>query len=530
MPEAQYAPPRIQAAAVIHRVLNSLWTGLGLDEIQILDVLRQAASDLGDPWSPPPTLNDGPASAVQDAQDIYHLACLVSNGVAGLPADGDVLAALEGDISRIKSLARFIVQFAPPPPPYTGTGADDGDWAEAIYRDAGSAESALSSIAEQDTAAAVARLLDRVRANAAKIIESDPPRLDGPPHLTGDEDFAVHVDPALTASEVAVDVEGQRTMPFTSAMAASALGLGEDDMGNVVASWLAEQKWTPGRQVTPLSVWLAGDGDPRQWRDCWVLPWGGPGKAYQAQWAWGPPPLPSITVSAGPDTLASITEETVLVDHALWDNRDGEEPQESEAEISQSVEISVETHWDHEISLGEELDVQISAGPAESQESLTRSETWGQGGGTSKTVDVGDSDRIKGDVPAGEAWVAALTLRRGTNEVRVPSGGRVSGYALVHLYSHHHGHPIKILANDGNYHEASWIAVPIEWCLFGVYDWFNTLGQQPVIENGITVKADALADSILATHPIKPTPPPGPIPQSVIDAACGVQTSKQVYP
>jgi len=450
-----------QAADIVRRVLDSLWTGGDLDETQMIYLLRQAASDLGRPWDPP--------SGVED------------------------------------------------------DGRDDADWAEDIYRDTTVSLNTLSGLVETDAAETIGSLLEKVRMYAAKIIEANPP------DLSDSQDLAVHVDPALDPESVTVDVAGKRTLPLTSAMAQSARGLSEDDMGGKIASWLAEQGWTPGYQVEPLSVWLSGDGEEHQWQDCWVLPWGGPGKAWQAQWAYGPPPLPTITVGAGPDTLQSITEETVLVDHALWDNRKGEAPQESEATVEQTVEISVETHWDHEISLGEEVSVQITTGPAESQESLSRQETWGQGGGTTKTVDVGDSDRIKGDVPPGEAWVAALTLRRGTSNVRVPSGGRVSGYALVHLYSHHHGHPIKVLATDGNTHWASWIAVPAEWALWGVDDW-DAVGDQPVIANGVTIAADALADSVLATFPIKPTPPPGPIPQSIIDAACGVQAETQVYP
>ncbi|MCY4119312.1 MAG: hypothetical protein OXG72_00115 [Acidobacteria bacterium] len=402
------------------------------------------------------------------------------------------------------------------------------DAAEDAYHEAAELLDAAGAIIETDVAQVVHRKARRIQDYSAGIIRRCGPSAVSHAGVGGqssDQDFAIHVAPALDSADVRVAVQGNRTLSLTSAMAASAFpGQTEDDMGGHIAGWLEVQGWTPGHQIEPRSVWLA-DSPDGQWQDCWIIPWSG--YAVQSQWTYQPAAKPTIEVSSGNESLRSITEETVLVDHALWDNRGGEAPQESEAEISQSVEVSVETHWDHSITLGESIDVQVSAGPVDSEESLTREESWGTGGGTSKTVDVGDSDRIKGDVPAGEAWVAALTLRRGTASVRVPSGAKPHGCALVHLYSHHHGHPLKIRATDGNEHEASWLAVPIEWALWTPQDYARNGG---VIQNGVTIDADALADSILATHPIKPTPPPGPISDEVIAAACGVQPSRQVYP
>ena len=402
------------------------------------------------------------------------------------------------------------------------------DAAEDIYHEGAELLDAAGGIIEEDVAALVHRKARRVQDYAAGIIRREGPAggADGFVGAQADApDMAIHVLPALDPADVHVNVEGSRTLPLTSAMAASAFpGQTEDDMGGHIAGWLEVQGWTPGHQIEPLSVWLA-DSPNGQWQDCWIIPWSG--YAVQSKWTYQPAAKPSIEVSSGAESLQTITEETVLVDHALWDNRDGEDAQESEAEISQSVEVSVETHWDHSITLGESIDVQVSTGPAESEESLTREESWGTGGGTTNTVDVGDSDRIKGDVPAGEAWVAALTLRRGTASVRVPSGARPRGCALVHLYSHHHGHPLKIRATDGNEHEASWLAVPIEWALWTPQDYARNGG---VIQNGVTIKADALASSDLSTHPIKPTPPPGPISEEVISAACGVKAETRVYP
>ncbi len=46
------------AHAAIVRVLDALWTGQGLDETQIIDLLSQAAADTGPAWTPP---SDKPA-------------------------------------------------------------------------------------------------------------------------------------------------------------------------------------------------------------------------------------------------------------------------------------------------------------------------------------------------------------------------------------------------------------------------------------------------------------------------------------
>ena len=74
--------------------------------------------------------------------------------------------------------------------------------------------------------------------------------------LRGGQDLAVHVNPSLDHEAVDVEVSGSKTLPLTQALAYSARGLTEDEMGGNIAAWLAEQQWTPGHQVTPLSVWL----------------------------------------------------------------------------------------------------------------------------------------------------------------------------------------------------------------------------------------------------------------------------------
>ncbi|MDE0232261.1 MAG: hypothetical protein OXN93_08265 [bacterium] len=76
----------------------------------------------------------------------------------------------------------------------------------------------------------------------------------------------------------------------------------------------------------------------------------------------------------------------------MWNNLNGDTPTHYESSIDTSVSDSVESHWDTSHSIS--ADIGVSVGPAEAKTSISYTTTWGRGGGSSQTVDVGTSDSI----------------------------------------------------------------------------------------------------------------------------------------
>ena len=439
-----------------------------------------------------------------DAETIYHAAREIQQ-----TAGGEGGALIEWDdisvaVAQIRSAAEEIIEQT------SSGGAFLAAALDRLWLGAGRENDAIGL-----AAVALRRLTGKrwLRPRGAPLFRFDPPA----PPLAAPDGLNAHITPALDPADVGIDLSGSVQVPATRQTLIDHIGLTDFWAGNGCHQWMHQNGY--GDVPAPLSTWFAGHaGGPDL---VYVL--SGNGEGRLAAW-----PQPTWTLTLPDAATTQITEETVLVDNVLWDNRGGEAPQEDESEVSQSVEITTETSWSHSVDWGESVECGVSAGPADSKESLTRTESWGQGGSTSKTVDVGDSDRIRGTVPAGEAWVAALTLRRGTVTIDVHAQGHLdhSGYILCHMSSHehHHNRTVPVRDPNGDTQHASWVAIPIVEALT-----VSQPGREFYSRADWQIKTTALAEAVLASHPIRPTPT-GPISDETVRKAAGAHDPVTVYP
>ena len=499
------------ARAGIADALNRLWTGSGTEE-QIIDILSDAYADLGyGRWRPPQRAGQQPIYAAggggsdwADAETIYRAASEIQETAAD---DEDELIDwddISAAVARIRSTAEQIIE---------QTSAGAAALADALDR-------LWTGHGDERAAIGMAALALRRLTGARWQAPLHAPRFrfgERRPAVAAPDGLNAHITPALDPADVGIDLSGSVQVPATRQTLVDHIGLTDFWAGNGCHQWMHQNDY--GDVPAPLSTWFAGhEGGPD---DVWVLTGNGEGRLT----SW---PQPTWTLTLPDAATTKITDETVLVDNVLWDNRGGDSPQEDESEISQSVEITTETSWSHSVDWGESVECGVSAGPADSKESLTRTESWGQGGSTSKTVDVGDSDRIRGTVPAGEAWVAALTLRRGTVTVDVHAQGHLDhgGYILCHMSSHehHHNRTVPVRDQNGDIQHASWVAVPIVEALT-----VSQPGREFYSRADWQIKTTALAEAILASHPIRPTPV-GPISDEAVRRAAGAHDPVTVYP
>ena len=217
--------------------------------------------------------------------------------------------------------------------------------------------------------------------------------------------------------------------------------------------------------------------------------------------------------------LVSITEQPTIIDHAVWNNSEGDSPTHYEAEINTSVSDTVEDSWERSQSVSISAEVGVSVGPAEAKTSVAYESSWGVGGSKSKTTDVGASDSISKDVPAGEMVLAALVGQRGTVTVEVDYKLSIptDGHVLVHTTGKNHlghtGAPVWVNTPGGGRYPASWLLVPLSEILKKS----STTSKQ-------TIHTGFFADANLATFPLSHNTPKG------IDAAVGGTELEQIYP
>lgn len=222
--------------------------------------------------------------------------------------------------------------------------------------------------------------------------------------------------------------------------------------------------------------------------------------------------------------IVSLTRQPTIIDSAIWDNRNEENPHDFSATVETEVQDTVESHWDVSHGLTESIDVKVGVGPVDTEGSVSYETTWGEGGSHSTTKSVSTSDTISGSVEPGAMQLAALVCQRGVLTVKVryrfellDGNIRAWWYGKRGKGGLHVGQPVTGAAGSGI--DASNLAAPIV----------------PVVEfafgEGATVRestqiltCDFFADADLSAHPLKDKSP------EAISEAIGGTDLVQVYP
>ena len=320
--------------------------------------------------------------------------------------------------------------------------------------------------------------------------------------------ITVQVVPGLSINDVIVRYHGNQISPAT----ASTIQAGwapkdswQNLAGRLIRGWLGYSGYGPS---TPNFAWAAEDNEA-SWGSAITLTGGGKGRFET-------PSQPRVRLEAIDAKVVSISEQTTLIDHAIWDNRHGLEPRHFDSSVHQDATESVGSAWEKSQTVGVSAEVGVEIGGVGAKTSVSYETSWGESHSVERSVALGTSDSISGDVGPGELQLAALVAKRGTLLVDVTYRFEaLDGHILAHTRGHRDGYTtgqtVRVDLPGHSGYETEWIGVPFREA---IRVWYG----RPYIVNKQRLSVGFFADEDLSSYPLTDNTP------DAIDKACGAQT------
>lgn len=318
----------------------------------------------------------------------------------------------------------------------------------------------------------------------------------------------IQVIPGLTPGDISLKYYGSEISPATQKAIVNGWApkdSWENLAGRLIRGWLGYAGYGPS---IVLNAWGGDERDASGWNDGIVLTGGKKGHR-------GPVPSPRVRLEPIKAEIVTISEQTTLIDHAIWDNQHGIDVRHYESAMSQSVSESVGSSWEKSQTLGISAEVGVEVGGVGAKTSVSYETTWGESHSVEHSQELGTSDSISGDLKAGELSLAALTAKRGTLVIDVTyKFDALDGYLLAQTRGKSHGsyrgQVVTVDLPGHNNFNTEWIGVPFR---DAVRVWYG--GTSIINKQQLTV--GFFADADLTTYPIADKT------QKAIDAAAEIQ-------
>lgn len=174
-------------------------------------------------------------------------------------------------------------------------------------------------------------------------------------------------------------------------------------------------------------------------------PWGDLYKTY----SW--PQVQMVLVVQSAEILG-ITSEPVIVKTQEFRNNSSQKGTFN-VSISETVNNTTSTNWSTggTLSIGQKFEYGVSflGTGAKGETSMSYSQSWGVGGGESKSVTVGSTSGVSVELDPGEAVVAELSASRGVMKVRIRYNAYLIGNTAINYNPTYKGHHFWSLGISG---------------------------------------------------------------------------------
>ena len=174
-------------------------------------------------------------------------------------------------------------------------------------------------------------------------------------------------------------------------------------------------------------------------------PWGDLYKTY----SWPQVQMGLVVQSA---EILGITSEPVIVKTQEFRNNSSQKGTFN-VSISETVNNTTSTNWSTggTLSIGQKFEYGVSflGTGAKGETSMSYSQSWGVGGGESKSVTVGSTAGVSVELDPGEAVVAELSASRGVMKVRIRYNAYLIGNTAINYNPTYKGHHFWSLGISG---------------------------------------------------------------------------------